>query len=78
MKWKNKITNVTEDKNTKALTMKLKYTLTHQRQIQYTAGTVVSLASTVVMSLSNIQAKRSFLNPSNPFQPPTLCQDPAQ
>ena len=58
--------------------MKLRYSLTHQCQIKYAAGTVVSLASTVVMSLSNIQAKRSFLNPSNPFQPPTLCQDPAQ
>ena len=78
MKSKKKITNVTEDKNTKALTMKLRYSLTHQCQIKYAAGTVVSLASTVVMSLSNIQAKRSFLNPSNPFQPPKLCQDPAQ
>ena len=58
--------------------MKLSYSMPHQCQIQYTAGTVVSKASTVDMSLSNIQAKRSFLNPSNPFQPPTLCQDPTQ
>ena len=37
-----------------------------------------SKTSTVDMSLSNIQAKRTLFNPSNPFQPPTLCQDPAQ
>ena len=38
MKWKKKITNVTKDKNTSALTMKLSYSMPHQCQIQYTAG----------------------------------------